>query len=367
MYLDLRYLKNFDWISLLIIIIISSIGLLSIYSSTYQYEQPYSIFFKKQLFGISTGIIIYLFASIIHYKDIERFGYFAYYFTMVLLLFTLFKGSIGLGAQRWLNLGFIKFQPSELAKLFFPTFTSYYLSNSKNFNYKLKNFQFILFCLFITTLLILKQPDLGTAIIVLASGLTLLYLAGINKNFFIISIILFTIFSPILNKFLKDYQKKRIMVFLGYGSSKKERYQIEQSKIAIGSGGILGKGFLMGTQNTLRFLPESKTDFIFSILSEEFGFIGSTFLIILYIILFIRLIYIISLIRNFFCQIFAFGLIIHIIYSSIINILMVIGLAPIVGIPLPFMSYGISHIWISFASLGIFNSIAIRRFYFSLN
>jgi rod shape determining protein RodA len=363
MYLDIRYIKHFDWYSLLLVLLISSIGLISIYSSTYQENINYSIFFKKQLFGIISGIFIYIILSIYHYKDIERFAYFAYYFSILLLIFTLFKGSIGLGAKRWISLGIIKFQPSELIKLFSPPFTSYYLSNIKYFNCRFNNYIFVIFSLFITSFLVLKQPDLGTAIIILLSGLSTLWMAGLNRKFFIITFVSILISSPLLWKFLKDYQKNRIMVFIGYGSSKKERYQIEQSQIAIGSGGIYGKGFLQGTQNTLRFLPESRTDFIFSILAEEFGFIGVAILITLYLILFFRLLYIIYLIDNFFAKVLAFGLIIHIIFSSIINIFMVIGLMPIVGIPLPFMSYGISHIWISFASLGIFNSIATRRFY----
>src|SRR5262249_48895149 len=144
---------------------------------------------------------------------------------------------------------------------------------------------------------------------------------------------------------------------------KKERYQIEQSRIAIGSGGLAGKGFLNGTQNKFQFLPESRTDFIFAVICEEWGFLGALIVIFLYAALFIRLFYVISTIKNVFAQLLAIGLIIHIVLSTLINMSMVVGLMPIVGIPLPFLSYGISNLWICFASLGWFNSIAMRRFY----
>ncbi len=221
--------------------------------------------------------------------------------------------------------------------------------------------------LLISFLLILKQPDLGTALIVLFSGILLLWLAGINRKFFTIAFMGCVLAAPLLWHCLKPYQKNRIMVFLGQGDSRKERYQIEQSRIAVGSGGLAGKGFLNGTQNKFMFLPESRTDFIFAVICEEWGFLGALILIGLYLTLFIRLFYVIATIKNFYAQLLATGLIIHIVFSTLINMCMVIGLLPIVGIPLPFISYGVSNLWISFASLGWLNSIATRRFYLSLS
>ena len=152
-------------------------------------------------------------------------------------------------------------------------------------------------------------------------------------------------------------------MFLGYGDSKKERYQIEQSQIAIGSGGITGKGLLKGTQNKLQFLPESRTDFIFSVIAEETGFLGAMLILILFAILFFQCAWIIVTIKSPFVQLLALGLVLPIIISTFINIGMVMGLVPAVGIPLPFISYGLSNLWVNFASLGWFNAIAIRRFY----
>ncbi len=366
--IDRRYLQFFDWISFLVILIISSIGLAFVYSATYTVEQPYSIFFKKQLFGMISGLGIYIFFCFCDYRTLERWGYGVYFATIMLLVFTIIKGSIGMGAQRWINLGIVKFQPSELTKLFFPAYLSFYIFNEyTNTTRSFKYFIPPLIVLSLSCLLIKKQPDLGTALIVFFSGLLLLWLAGLNKKFYAALLALSLCTAPLLWTCLKPYQKKRIEVFLGGGDSKKERYQIEQSKIAIGSGGLLGKGFLKGTQNKLLFLPESRTDFIFAVLCEELGFIGALCLIVLYCLLFIRVYYVISSVKNYFAQLLAAGLIIPIILSTIINIGMVLGLLPIVGIPLPFMSYGISHTWIAFANLGWYNGIAMRRFYLSVS
>ena len=370
MYLiDRRYLHSFDWLSFFCMIALSSIGLIFVISSTYSPEVPFSFFAKKQLFGIISGIIIYFFCCAQDYRTLERYGYFMYFITIALLLITIIKGSIGMGAQRWINVGFTKFQPAELAKLFFPAFISYYLFTEHQDITKLKlsNFLPILGVLGASFLLILKQPDLGTALIVLFSGSLLLWLAGLSRKFFITVLLLGCVTAPLLYTSLKEYQKTRIRVFLGAGDSKKERYQIEQSRIAIGSGGLTGKGLMNGTQNTYNFLPESRTDFIFAVIAEEWGFLGALLILLLYSILFLRVFLVIHTIKNFYAQLLAIGLIIHIVLSTIINISMVMGLMPIVGIPLPFISYGVSNLWISFASLGWINSIAMRRFYLSLS
>ena len=271
-----------------------------------------------------------------------------------------------MGGQRWINVGFFKAQPSELAKVLFPLFAVYYLySRKESFTFKISEFLPLIAVLLISALLIVKQPDLGTAILVLLSGALLLWLAALSKQFFLYSMLAFLITAPVSWHFLKSYQQKRVLVFLGQGERNKERYQIEQSKIAIGSGGLLGKGFLKGTQNKLQFLPESRTDFIFSVISEEVGFIGAFALIIFFLIFFGRLLLITLSLDQPLVQLLAFGLIIHIILSFIINSAMVIGLLPIVGIPLPFISYGLSNLWITCASLGWFNNITMQHLHLS--
>lgn len=360
MLLDQRYIRYFDWINFTIVLVLSALSLLFVFSSTYRLEQPFSLFFSKQLFGILSGILIFILCCATDFRSLQRWSYFLYIATIFLLLFTIVKGSWAMGAGRWINLGIFKFQPSELTKLFFPGFFTYYLATEKKQEFTLTTFLPILAILLISTLLIRKQPDLGTALIILFSGSALLWLAGLSKKFFFYSFLVVVITAPLSWHFLKEYQKKRIEVFLGGGDSRKERYHLEQSKIAIGSGGFTGKGFLKGTQNKLQFLPESRTDFIFAVICEEWGFIGALIIIFLYWLLFIRILTNISLIKNFYAQLLAMGLIIHIIISTLINMGMVIGLLPIVGIPLPLVSYGISHLWITFASLGWLQGITIR-------
>lgn len=360
--IDLRYIRNGDWTTLLFILLLSVIGLLTVFSSTYRPDEFFSIFFKKQLFGVITGLMLYCVCCFIDYRSFERWGYFLYFGVIVLLLWTLIKGSIGMGGQRWINLGIVKFQPSECAKLFFAPFLSYYLATEKASPYTFKTFLPILGALALSSVLIIKQPDLGTALVLLFAALTMLWFVGVGKNFFLACGFVSLIMAPLSWRLLKPYQQQRIVVFLGQGDKSKERYQIEQSKIAIGSGGLSGKGFLKGTQNKLHFLPEGRTDFIFSVFCEEWGFMGALLLIMLYGLLFMRIFSLVPTIKNFYAQVLAVGLILPLAFSTLINLGMVIGLLPIVGIPLPFMTYGITHSWMSYMELGFIQSIMMRRF-----
>lgn len=361
------FLRDFDWISFALTLMLACIGLAFVYSATYCVEKPYSIFFKKQAFGILSGLVIYFLFCLIDYRRLLRWGYFAYFGITALLLFTIIKGHIGMGAQRWIDLGIIKMQPSELTKLLFPAFFGYYLYTHHEKKLTFKDFVPILAILGFSFVLILKQPDLGTALILAFSGLSMLWVAGLNKRFFMYGLLACTIATPLLWRCLKPYQQQRILVFLGHGSTHKERYQIEQSKIAIGSGGMIGKGFLHGTQNRFLFLPESRTDFIFAVIAEELGFFGALLIILIYLLLFMRLFGMIKLIKHTAIQVLALGLLMHIVFSTIINIGMVIDLLPIVGIPLPLISYGVSNLWITFASLGWLNGITMRRFYIDMH
>jgi rod shape determining protein RodA len=212
--------------------------------------------------------------------------------------------------------------------------------------------------IFFTSLLIIKQPDLGTGLIVMMSGLCLLFIMGLPRRIILWGMLLFCISCPLVWHNLHDYQKKRIQVFLGYGESHRERYQLEQSKIAVGSGGIYGKGFLQGTQKNLQFLPENRTDFIFAVLAEEFGFMGVCYILLLYIILF-WFIFITSkkIIHCYASYLLYYGMFTSFMISVICNIAMVIGLLPVVGIPLPCMSYGITHVWGTSILFGVLMSI----------
>lgn len=342
-----------DWISFGLVLSIACIGLMCVFSATYSVDNPCSLFFKKQTLGLTLGIALYWLFHFIDYRSLMRWGYFCYFGVVFLLIFTLIKGSIGMGAQRWINLFFFKLQPAELAKPLFPAFIAYYFfTHRETSRGTFKDFVPIILVLFVSIALIAKQPDLGTAIIILSSGLILLWLARISNIFFWCGFIFFAISAPLVWCSLKPYQRNRIAVFIGQGTTKKERYQIEQAAIAIGSGGFWGKGLLQGTQNKLQFLPESRTDFIFAVLCEEWGFLGALFILALYTLLFIRLLFVVQSIATPYVQFLAFGLLIHLLLSALINICMVIGLLPIVGIPLPLMSYGLSNLLISCISLG---------------
>lgn len=361
--IDRRYFLHFDWVSFFITLALSVIGVAFVYSATTHEQLRYSIYFKKQLFGLVSGFCIYFAFCFIDFRKLCRAGYFLYFFVMGLLVFTLIKGKIGMGAQRWIDVKLFRFQPSEVAKLFFPAFLTYYLYTENDTPvYRMDSFYPILGILALSSLLILKQPDLGTAIVFFVTGLVMLWFAGIGPRFFKWFLLLGLMTAPIGWHFLKPYQKQRITVFLGAGESHKERYQIEQSTIAIGSGSLTGKGFAKGTQNTLLFLPESRTDFIFSVICEEWGFFGALLILLLYLALFVRITLRLQEVKTFFAQLLAMGLLTSIMLSAGINIAMISGLLPIVGIPLPLLSYGVTALWITLASLGWIQGITMRMF-----
>jgi len=367
MMFDRRYFCYFDWTSFFLMLGLLGIGLLFDFSSTYTPENPISTFFKKQLFGAIFGIGIFIFFSFKNLRKLARTGFFVYFLIILLLIYTIIGGWIGLGAKRWISLYFIRFQPSELAKLFFPFFVAHYFCANEVSSIALpkttfKDFVFPLIVLFVSFVLILKQPDLGTALIILLCGFILFWFIGLNRSFFIAVSLFVAVSTPFLWHVLKPYQQKRILVLFGYGDPRKERYQVEQSKIAIGSGGIIGKGILKGTQNKLGFLPEDHTDFIFSVICEEVGFIGALIIILLFGLLFSRIVQILIQIPAPFEQIIGVGMLLHILLSVCINIGMVTGMLPTVGIPLPLVTYGLTNLWTTLASLGVLNNIAIRRF-----
>lgn len=360
-----RWFRNFDWISIGLILSILSIGLLFVFSATSKDTTLYSSFFKKQLFGACTGIGIYLVLSYMDLDTICRWSVVGYMVGLLLLVYTIFCGFIGMGAKRWISLYVIKFQPSEIIKCVMPLAFAFYFNEQKNLHYKplpFSKFLLPLSVLMVSFVLILRQPDLGTALIILGSGIILVWINNIPKSFFILSAIVLLLGAPVMWKHLKPYQKQRVLVLFGYGSDKNERYQVEQSKIAIGSGGLFGKGLMKGTQNRLSFLPEARTDFIFSVLCEEWGLMGALLILLLFALLFIRLGYVILSSNKLLDQLCGIGLLTPILLSTVVNIGMVIGILPTVGIPLPLFTYGITHLWITFANLGILNNISMRRF-----
>jgi len=305
--------------------------------------------------------IMMIFISFINIRTWHALGYLFYLVILGLLIWASLFGITAQGSQRWIDLYFLNLQPSELMKIaIIVCFAKYYhriqLSNVN----KVKNIIFPILILFTPIVLVIGQPDLGTAILIGLSGIIVLWLAGLNIKYFFYSSLIFIISAPFVISFLKPYQKLRILTFfdpdkdpLGAG------YQIIQSKIAIGSGGFTGKGFLKGTQGYLEFLPEKHTDFIFTLFSEEFGFLGSIFLLLVYVILIFRILRIGALSRSFFGKFFCYGFGSAIFIYITVNMAMVLGLLPIVGSPLPIMSYGGSSMLATMVGLGIVMSTKI--------
>lgn len=358
-----RYFRYFDWINFGLTIAILALGLLFVFSATYNPEYPCSMFFKKQCFGAATGLIIYFIFCSVDLPSITRYGYLSYFGVLGLLAYTMVSGAMVMGARRWISLYFIRMQPAELCKLFLPAFIGYAIFKESTTATRTKFFM-PLGILLLSFVLILKQPDLGTALIILFAGFFLLWFAGLSSRFFMILGLASLLGSPLLWYGLKPYQQNRILVLLGYGDQNKEGYQTHQSKIAVGSGGVWGRGLLQGTQNKLGFIPEDHSDFIFSVLAEEWGFWGNLLVIVLFCLLFGRILLVTISITDHLYRTIALGLALHIMLSLCINIGMVIGLMPIVGIPLPLFTYGVSNLWVCLASLGWLNNIAIRRFYY---
>ena len=353
-------IKNLDFILLFSIILLSIISLMVMYS-TDGGEILYHT--RSHLIKLLTFLSLMLVISFSNIKLWHITSYFIYFITLALLIWVSIYGVKASGSQRWINLYFIVLQPSELMKI------AVILCLAK-FYHRLKiddvnSFMSIIIALTIIVIpiiLVLSQPDLGTSILIASSGLIILWLGGVKMKYFFISFVAFLISLPFIISFLKPYQKLRILTFLdpdrdplGAG------YQIIQSKIAIGSGGLSGKGFLKGTQSYLEFLPEKHTDFIFTLFSEEFGFVGSIGLLVIYAIIIIRIITIGAISRSNFAKFFCFGFAFAIFFYIVVNLSMVLGLLPIVGSPLPIMSYGGSSMLATMIGFGIVLSAKINH------
>ena len=332
-------LKAVDYFLIIIVAIIGSMSVFSIYSTE---SGNFSFYTKNHLTRFLVFFFMFLVLSFVRVSFWYRQAYIFYILGILLLLFVMFFGVSASGSKRWINLFIMNLQPSELMKIaVIVCFARYYhriqSSDIQSYKYLLQP----IILLLIPCYLVITQPDLGTAILIAGSGLAIIWLAGLNLKYFVYSGLILMVSLPFVISILKPYQKSRILTFfnperdpLGAG------YQIIQSKIAIGSGGFLGKGFLQGTQSYLEFLPEKHTDFIFTLFSEEFGFLGSIILLLLYTLLIYRIISIGFFVRSFFAKLYCFGFASAIFLYVFVNIAMVLGLLPIVGAPLPIMSYG---------------------------
>ncbi len=364
-------MKNSYFIILIIAILISLIGILSIYSSTFQKEGKFwQVIYKRQILWIFLGLVLFLIISNLNYRRLWDWTYFLYSLALIFLFLVFIIGVVRLGAQRWLKIAWFNFQPSEFAKLIIVIFLSRYFSRKSVNDISLLSGSFGMFrglvlpFLFVAIPLglIIEQPDLGSAVMILLIFVAVLCLTRMKLKYIFIFLLIIILSLPFLWQILRDYQKERLLVFLNpnidpLGAG----YTMIQSKISIGSGGLWGKGWLSGTQSQLHFLPESHTDFIFATFAEEWGLLGSLALLLLYYLLIRKGFFIAQRTHDNFGRLLAFGISLMLGIQVFINIAMNLGLAPVVGLPLPLMSYGGSSVLVTFISLGILTNIDKTR------
>ena len=359
------FLKRVDWSLILVIFIIQVLGLINLWSTIHNVDTPLFEFEQKfvaQIIWVSIGWVVFILATVINYNYFLKFSFLIYFINLLLLLLVFFVGESSYGAKRWIDLGFFKLQPSEPMKYALVLVLAKVLSKFSD-EVQLKNLTKPLILTVLPFILTVRQPDLGTAMVFVGILAVMLLFIGISKKLLLSGLLLCMVIVPVAWKFgLKQYQKERVMTFVNPSKDPQGTgYNSNQSKIAVGSGGIYGKGFHKGTQSQLEFLPERHTDFVFSVLSEEHGFIGSMFVISLFVILIGMGIKIASLATDKSGAIMAVGCSMTIFIHMSINIAMVIGLLPIVGIPLPLLSYGGSNLVPTMLALGFISSISARK------
>jgi len=349
---------SFDFKLLFLVLLLGIVSLFAMYSSE---RGNFDYYTQSHLYRFSVFFLLFIIISFLKIQFWFKSAYIFYFITLILLFAVDLFGVTASGSKRWINLFFINLQPSELMKVFLIIFLAkYYYKIPLQYVNKIKYIIIPFLSLLVPVILVVIQPDLGTAVLIAISGLIVIWLTGFRIKYFLYSFLVLISLIPVGISFLKPYQKSRILTFfdperdpLGAG------YQIIQSKIAVGSGGIFGKGFLQGSQSYLDYLPEKHTDFIFTLFSEEFGFIGSLILLLIYALIIYRIAAIGIECRNNFAKLFCFGFAAAFFVYVTVNMAMVLGLLPIVGAPLPIMSYGGSSMLSMMIGLGIVMSCKI--------
>ncbi len=362
--MDRRYFENIDWILIITVLSISLLGIITIYSVTH--DDAGLPDYIKQIFWVIIGVALFIAIQFFDYNRLNKFAYPLFVLTTLTLVYLLIFGRTELGVQRWIEIPVIgfKFQPSEFAKLTLVIILSRFFSSLRGNKPRFKDLVLPTLITCIPLALVLLQPDLGTSLLLIPVLVALIFVSGISVKMMVILALAFIIPAGIAGpKIIKPYQLKRITSFLDpeadpLGSG----YHLIQSKIAFGSGGVWGKGFQKGSQSSLDFLPVQDTDFIFSVWGEERGFAGALILLSLFILVILRSLRIARRSRDLFGTYLTVGITVILFCQILINTGMVIGLMPITGLPLPFMSYGGSACLTNFLSLAIIANVGIRRF-----
>jgi rod shape determining protein RodA len=362
------FLSRIDWNYALVILALNLIGLINLYSATHGAAAVgMNRLFVSQIFWLIVGWVFFFIVTFVNYQFFVRIAYVLYALNLLALIAVIFVGKTALGAQRWLDLGFFSYQPSETMKVVLVLVLARVMSKkSYPEGMGLKEMLIPGLIVFVPFAITAKQPDLGSAMMIGIIGGSILLFIGIRRKILVTVAVAALVALPIAWSFaLKDYQKDRVLTFVYPGRDPRGTgYNSIQSRIAVGSGRILGKGFRKGTQSQLEFLPERHTDFIYSVLSEEHGFVGSVTTVGLFAVLFIIGTRIASQAKDKTGAIVAVGILSILFWHMFINIGMVIGLLPIVGIPLPLLSYGGSSMLTTMVGLGFVSSVAYRKFLF---
>lgn len=359
----LSILKNIDWLLIVAVFLLICFSLSSLYSLTLSKEDQSFNLLKRQILFSALGLVLLFTFIFFDYRWWRFLSSWFYGLAVLLLILVLFFGQNIRGTTGWFVLGNFSFQPVEIAKLAIVIFLSRSFSawsqEKYQFSLWLKSFLIIAPVCF----LVILQPDFGSMLVVFLVWLVMLWIAGVNRKHFLIFLLIGLIVAIISWQFfLHDYQKDRVLTFLSPGSDPLGAgYSIRQSMIAIGSGGIWGRGLGLGTQSQLHFLPVSEADFIFAVLAEELGFIGVSVIFVLYLIIFVRIFKIIRQVKDDFGLFLVFGLGLIFFIQLVINIGMAIGVLPVTGLSLPFISYGGSFLIVSLISVGIIQSVKVRQ------
>lgn len=356
-------LRKIDWILIVASLALMGFGLMLVYSATYNYAQTgQSWHMQRQTVFMAVSIILAVVSLAFDYRGSRQYIIYLYVFNVVLLLTVMFFGHSQLGAQRWLQIGSLSFQPSEFSKLIMVICLAAFMERRIEWLEDFADYARVFVFLFVPFVLVLKQPDLGTSLSFVAILLGMAFISGFKYKWLVRLGIGFTAIAPLLWNFvLKDYQKLRIKVFLNpeldpFGSG----YHVIQSKIAIGSGGLFGKGWLAGTQSQLNFLPENHTDFVFAVAGEEFGFVGVCIILLLYMAVIWRGVVIAMNADDDFGMLLATGVTSMFMFHILVNIGMTIGIMPVTGVPLPFLSYGVSSLMTNIMGVALLLNVSLR-------
>jgi rod shape determining protein RodA len=362
---DRRLVQNFDWMLMALVMLICGIGILNLYSAGYNRGEGTPLF-VKQLYWLAVGLGVLAVTLIYDYRHLEKLSYPLYIISILLLVGVMFGGKMVSGSRRWLALGPITFQPAELAKIAIILVLATYFSQRPRLEaLRLKHLIIPGVLVLIPVGLIIKQPDLGSGILVALVAASMILFVGVRWRILLGSALTLVMLSPLIWHFLKDYQRQRVLTFLDPGRDPLgSGYHILQSMIAVGSGQFWGKGFLEGTQSQLYFLPEQHTDFVFSVFAEEWGFVGSVVLLLLFMGLVFWGLWVARDCKDRFGHLLAVGVTALIFWQVFINLCMVTGFLPVVGIPLPLFSYGGSSLITTLLGVGFLLNIRMRRYLF---